>query len=227
MMPIHSLALLAELVFLGRFEEPWAYVPEAELWIEIGRNERASLFSSEVETDIDFLEVLVDRYPELQLFHIHPAIFLKRRTRAFAAQLARNPAGAVRPDRIAAVNLALPSPEDISTSIHLTMHLVARNPDARLTHALVSSLGVVTYGPTPTGLRRLTFESGDPRAFRARSIAGQAPILGGMRNIARVMEALGGTDFGELMTALCDQMSDPDYELKYEVVPTREALRTN
>lgn len=150
------------------FEEEWAFVPSASLWIEIGKNESVTKLDSEVEVDTDYLKQIVSLYHTVAIFHFHPAGFYRRilQHEPFSIDF---PVRSIERSRLQPVGFALPSPDDVVSSIELSRLLSANDHAARISYSVVSPYGVVTYGLTTAGLNTVSYEWGNPRATTARS----------------------------------------------------------
>lgn len=196
------------------FEEQWAFVPSMGLWIEIGRNESVSELDSEVELDVDYLSEIVSLYRSVTVFHFHPAGFYRR---VWQSELYPSdfPARAIDRGKLQPVGFALPSPNDVISSIELSRLLWAKDPAARVTYSVVSPHGVVTYGPTGPGLKTIAYNWGNPRAADARSIVTRIAIRRMPFNIASTIAALDSPTIGEVIRALCGQASDENYRITF------------
>jgi hypothetical protein len=197
------------------FEEQWVFVPAIDLWIEIGTNESVSELDSQVEIDTDYLGQIVSLYHEVQIFHFHPAGFYER-----VWQHEPHPVGfsadALESGDMQPVGFALPSPNDVVASIELSKMLLAKDPLARITYAVVSPHGVVTYGPTVHGLRTMIYNWGNPRATIARSVVTRIAIRRQPFSIASTIDSLHSPTIGEVIEALCAQSSDENYMLSFQ-----------
>ena len=69
---------MIELLNYAIYEESWAYLPEKELWIELGNNEtlnynfEENIFESGLSNDMYYLNYLLSTNQKLVLYHIHP-----------------------------------------------------------------------------------------------------------------------------------------------------------
>lgn len=211
---VSGISQIMTLVGHTNFEEQWVFVPAIDLWIEIGTNESVSELDSQVEVDTDYLAQIVGLYHEVQIFHFHPAGFYKRIWKHEPHPVGFS-ADALGSGDIQPVGFALPSPSDIVGSIELSRMLLARDPLARVTYAVVSPHGVVTYGPTEQGLRTMVYNWGNPRATIARSVVTRIAIRRQPFSIASTIDSLHSPTIGEVIEALCAQSSDENYTLSF------------
>lgn len=192
-------------------EEQWVFIPSAALWIEIGRNEFATELDSQVEIDTDYLTEIVRLFHIVNIVHFHPAGYYWPE----GAHPVQFPVSALGAEELQPVGFALPSPDDVVSSIELSRLLQSADPDARITYSVVSPHGVVTYGPTEPGLRTILYEWGNPRATIARSIVTRIAIRRMEFNIASTIGRLSAPSIGDVIAALCAQATDENYELSY------------
>lgn len=205
---------ILSLVGHTNFEEQWAFVPAINLWIEIGKNESVSELDSEVEVDTGFLSEIVALYHSVEIYHFHPAGFYRRIWQG-AAYPVDAAVAAIDPSQLQPVGFALPSPNDVVSSIDLAKMLSDIDPSASITYAVVSPHGVVTYGPTASGLRTMIYDWGNPRATLARSVVTRLAIRRMPFNIASTVDAMHGATIGEVIEALCAQATDENYRLSF------------
>jgi hypothetical protein len=196
------------------FEEQWAFVPSIGLWIKVGRNESVTELDSEVQIDIDYLKEIVSLYHSVAIVHFHPAGFYRRIWQREPYSVGF-PAAVIDGDRLQPIGFALPSPNDVISSIELSRMFSAQDPSAHITYAVVSPHGVVTYGPTAPGLKSIAYDWGNPRATTARSIVNRIAIRRMPFNIASTISILGRPDIGEVIANLCEQVSGEDYRLTF------------
>lgn len=206
---------IQSLMLKSDVEELWAFVPSIEMWIEIGRNESVTELDSEVETDTEFLEKIVHLYHSVTIFHFHPAGFFRRAWKGEPYPLA-HPAEALAGEQSRPIGFALPSPNDTVGSIELSRLLSASDPESRITYAVVSPYGVVTYGPTVSGLAAIAYDWGNPRAMLARSIVTRLAIRRLPFNVERTVGSLNDPSIGDVIAALCAQASDETYRLRFD-----------
>jgi hypothetical protein len=209
-----GVAQILTLVGHTNFEEQWVFVPSIDLWIEIGKNESVSELDSEVELDTGYLTQIVGLYHDVEIYHFHPAGFYDRvwQEDLYPADF---PANALDPGSLQPVGLALPSPNDVVSSIELSRMLYAKDPTARITYAVVSPHGVVTYGPTAAGIQSIAYDWGNPRATIARSIVTRTAIRRMPFNIATTIATLRRPTIGQVISALCAQTTDENYQLSF------------
>jgi hypothetical protein len=91
----------------------------------------------------------------------------------------------------------------------------AEHAGASITYAVVSPNGVVTYGPTASGLETIAYDWGNPRATLARSIVTRVAIRRMTFNIGSTADALDDPTIGDVIAALCAQASDENYRLSF------------
>lgn len=213
-----GLSQIEALVGHTDFEEQWAFVPSVHLWIEIGRNESATELDSEVEIDTDYLKAIVRLYHSVEIFHFHPAGYY-RRIWQHEPYPVSSLAGDIGRDRLQPVGFALPSPDDVVSSIELSRLLLVDDPAARVSYSVVSPHGIVSYGLTDQGLKTIAYDWGNPQASTARSIVTRIAIRRMPFNIASTMDALSRPTIGDVIGALCEQGSDENYRLTFRPFP--------
>lgn len=203
------------LVGQTEFEEEWAFVPSANVWIEIGRKESVTEIDSEVAVDTDYLKQIVSLYHSVAIVHFHPAGFYRRIWQQEPYPIGF-PVGLIAQSRLQPIGFALPSPDDVVSSIELSRELLVNDPAARISYAVVSPYGVVTYGLTTAGLKTVVYDWGNPRATTARSIVSRIAIRRMPFNIASTTSALTQPTIGDVIEALCEQASDENYRLTFK-----------
>jgi hypothetical protein len=206
---------ISALLISTRFEEQWAYVPAIETWIEVGRNEVTADSDAQVETDVDYVEKLVGFFGRVQLYHPHPAGYYSDgswQQRLFPVEF---PAYRLASSDLRPIGLALPSPTDVAASIELSQVLLTKHPKATVTHSVVTPHGLVTYGPTALGLKRMLLEWGSPRASVARSVISITAVRRAVFNIARTIDVLENPMIAEVIEDLCTQGSDENYVINF------------
>lgn len=203
------------LVPRARLEEQWAYVPTIGLWVEIGKYESGTEADPQVETDMEYLRKLVGLFGTVHLVHLHPAnVYIDGdwEERLFPVGF---PAANLRTSDLRPIGYALPSPDDIWSSIVLSETIHNEFPEANIRHSVVSLHGMVSYGPTASGLAKIISESGNPRASIRRDIVTRTAMRRAEVNIARTVRLLGKPTIGDVIASLCDQTSDDDYVLTF------------
>jgi hypothetical protein len=211
---VSGISQIKALVGHSNLEEQWAFIPAIDLWIEVGKNESASELDSQVEVDTDYLDRIVELYRTVQLFHFHPAAFYQRAWQHEPYDI-DFPAAMLDSGKLGPIGYALPSPTDIVSSIELSRQLFTGHPDASFTFAVVSPHGLVTYGPTASGIRAIAYDWGNPRATLARSIVTRLAIRRMAFNIASTIDAFENPTIGQIIEALCLQASDENYSLPF------------
>jgi hypothetical protein len=211
---VSGVSQIRALVSRSTFEEQWAFVPALDLWIEVGTNETASELDSDVVLDVDYLCRFVGLYGDVRIFHFHPADYYTRvwQREPYPADFR---AGALGSASLQPIGFALPSPTDVVSSIELSRLMSAEHPGASITYAVVSPNGVVTYGPTASGLETIAYDWGNPRATLARSIVTRVAIRRMTFNIGATADALDDPTIGDVIAALCAQASDENYRLSF------------
>lgn len=204
---------IARLLEETRYEEQWAFLPDLELWIEVGTNEQASQDGSEVEIDVAFVRQLAAAFGTVELVHFHPSVFFG--ANPGESKFKHAALSDIDGQNIESIGLALPSPADVEVSLKLSMELAKSAPDAALSFVVVSPHGTVRYGPTTRGIKRMLFEAGNPRADIAHNILVRSTLMRSARNVRHVAAGLQQAKAGELITVLCDQLSDAHYEMHF------------
>jgi hypothetical protein len=213
-----GLAQIKALLSRTNFEEQWAFIPAANLWIEIGRNEVATGKDSSVELDLDFLTRLAAVYDEIHILHFHPASYYKQGRWADTHFDINYPARRLRREEILPIGLALPSSADVASSVQLVELLSEENLQTSLHFTVVSPHGQVSYGPTEIGVQNLIFNRGNPRLNFVREIAVRAILRRTSANIQRSIENMPSLSIGGIIAELCKQMSGEDYRLTFSPV---------
>lgn len=213
----HSTGLIQIDALLGQtnYEEQWAFVPAANLWIEIGRNEVATGSDSSVELDFDFLTSIAGVYDEIHILHFHPASYSNQGRWANAYFNVNYPANQLQGAEVIPIGLALPSAADVASSVQLVELLSETHPETKLQFTVVSSHGQVNYGPTDAGVHELIFNRGNPRQNFVREIAVRATLRRSVRNIQSSIENLSSPDIGAVISELCNQMSGEFYRVAF------------
>lgn len=173
-------------------EEQWAYLPDQQVWVEIGTSEAGP----QVETDAEYLKQLLAFSERVHLYHFHPASYLE-------------------PGVNAALALALPSPTDVVSSFKIAKLQQALNPHSDVRNYVVSPYGVVEYGPTLVGRARIYAEATHPRAFIERDLLTLIAIRRTDRNVARTRELAPVAGPLEIISELCSQLSNEHYRMHF------------
>lgn len=203
------------LVPRARLEEQWAYVPALGFWIEVGHSETGTETDPQVQTDAEYLRTLVGLFGAVHLVHLHPASAYVQGAWEERLFPARYPAGDLKASGLHLIGYALPSPDDVWSSIVLNQAMHREFPGADVRHSVVSPHGIVSYGPTAHGLAKIVSEGGNPRKFTARDIVTRAAILRADYNIARTIQMLGTPTIRDVIASLCEQASSENYVLVF------------
>jgi hypothetical protein len=196
-------------------EEQWAYLPGPGLWVEVGVNEDVGRHGPQVEGDSEYLAHLISAFDRVHLYHFHPQrYFAEGAADATVYALAASVDG-LTPDARAAIALALPSPTDVWSSANLAVMHEQLNPDGEVRNFVVSPYGIIEYQPTEDGRRKLATEFGHPLARTMRDLTTLAAIRRAPFNIERTIGARRGLAVSELISTLCEQVSGPDYTMRY------------
>ncbi|MCB2186606.1 MAG: hypothetical protein KQJ78_09330 [Deltaproteobacteria bacterium] len=133
-----GLAQIQALAAGAQFEESWVFVPDQGLWIEVGCSERKTPFGTYVALE-GYVFQLMDQFPRLKLYHVHPQGQFRRETYGPRQILREN------------VAEALPSFDDIKAMVLLSRVFRAGQPWGEMSFGLVSRHGLTTYGLTAAG----------------------------------------------------------------------------
>jgi hypothetical protein len=214
-----GISQLQKLAAESRLEEMWAYLPELGVWIEIGFGEGEAEFGPQVEGDTDYLGRLIGSFSRVHLYHFHPRSAF--RPAGLEAQIypASSTVDRLTPEARTTVGLALPSPSDIATSARVAVLHHKLNPDAEILNFVVSPYGIVEYAPTIDGRRGLAAEEGHPRASLERTLTLVAAVRRSSFNIQRTVMADPALTVSGLIAALCEQLSDDDYAMRFMELP--------
>lgn len=210
-----GLLQLHALVARARLEEQWAYVPALGFWIEVGHSEAGTEADPQVQTDAAYLRTLVGLLRAVHLVHLHPASAYVQgdwEERLFPTQY---PAGDLKASDLRLIGYALPSPDDVWSSIDLNQAIHREFPAAQVRHSVVSPHGIVSYGPTEQGLAKIISDGGNPRKFTARDIVTRAAIRRADFNIARTIQMLQNPTIGDVIASLCAQASNENYVMAF------------
>jgi hypothetical protein len=210
-----GLTQIQALVPRASLEEQWAYVPAVGLWIEIGRNESGSEADPQVETDVEYLRAIVGLFGAVHLIHLHPASVYAGGAWDERLFPVRYPAAAIAPDDLRPIGYALPSPDDVRSSIELSEIVGHDNPQENIRHSVVGPHGIVSYGPTAAGRAKLLSESGYPLATTARDIVTGIVVRRAEFNIERTISMLESPTIGEVIASLCAQASDEHFQVPF------------
>jgi hypothetical protein len=130
-------------------EEHWAFLPERDIWLEIGcREEEGS-----VEIDQDYLETIIRENAELAIYHIHPRNYLRSKARKGYTDIRET-------------WLTVPSLEDVAFMIYYSSMFNREHPRGKISWNVCSPLGVTEYGLTQRGISH--YENIQQNAFLLR-----------------------------------------------------------
>jgi hypothetical protein len=204
---------IAELARRAVFEEQWAYLPDRDLWVEIGFDEKATDECTQVATDVVYLSQLVTAFGRVHIYHFHPHRYFAARSTKGEVHPGFVPANALPDDELEAVGFSLPSMGDIVTSIQIAA--LDEIQVGKIEHYLVSPYGAVTYGPTERGRRLLRNEHGPLSGNFALKFAVLTLAVTSRSNIKKTVRELGDPTITEVIAELCGQLSGRDYELRF------------
>jgi hypothetical protein len=187
-----GLEQIRTLLVTSTVEEQWAYLPDQQVWIEIGVGETGS----QVETDVEYLRQLLAFSNRIHLYHFHPAQYFE-------------------PGMNATLALALPSPTDVESSVKIARMQQALNPQGDVRNYVVSLYGVVEYEPTPLGRARLHAEATHPRASIERDLLTLVAVRRSGFNVARTLESATVAGPLDLIAELCSQLSSELYRMHF------------
>ena len=196
-------------------EEQWAFLTELELWVELGINEKADGEGSEVELDSDLLARLIEVSTEIELYHYHPTLYFEQ----LAGELdnaPETPVAGLTAEQYEAIGLALPSPSDIRVAIEVAVMVEQIDKTLPVRHFVVSPYGVVSYGPTPLGQRKLAFERGYPLASLNRELEVSMALHRSPLGVERAAQARPGLSIRGLLDELCRRMSSEMFVMRFE-----------
>ncbi len=220
----HATGVLQISALVGRsnFEEQWAFIPSADIWIEIGRGEVLSETDSAVELDFDYLKQIVTVYDAVHIVHFHPAGFYDKGRWAETMFAVGYSAAELVGDEIEMTGLALPSSADVAASVQLVELLLVDNPTLDLRFSVVSPHGQVRYGATPAGTAKIVRNIGNPRMSYVRELATGSAIRRSPNNIVRTIATMNNPTIGAVIAELCAQSSSDDYRISFEpLMPLR------
>jgi hypothetical protein len=183
---------IRRLLDTSALEEQWVFLPEPQIWIEIGVGE----VDDRVEVDVDFLERVLGAFDTVHLYHIHPARYFE-------------PGGS---DTLA---LALPSPSDVESSVKIAKLQQALSPGSEVRSFVVSPLGVVEYAPTPLGRSRLVAEATHPRASVERDLMTMISVRRSVFNVTRTIAAEPEAGSARIIENLCTQLSTEFFNMRF------------
>lgn len=207
---------ISALVRRTNFEEQWAYIPSAHIWIEIGRNEKTSQKDSEVELDFGYLQQIASVYDAVHIVHFHPSSFYTGGRWADRMFGVDHEASDLSGDEVAMIGLALPSPSDVVASIQLVELFGSQNSGLELQFSVISPHGQVDYGATRSGVEKIIYNIGNPRMNYARELATISAMRRSPMNIARTIASSSTPTIGEVISALCAQITNEDYSISHE-----------
>ena len=130
---------LRELTETVGFEEHWVFLPDKNLWIEIGFREKLG----SVEVDHDYLEKIIRENDRLGVYHFHPRHYLTTMEEWGYANIPET-------------WLALPSLEDISLMVYYSSRFYDLHPKGKISWDFCSPLGITKYSLSKKGLKYYT-----------------------------------------------------------------------
>lgn len=207
---------IAGLLSRTNYEEQWAFIPAANLWIEIGKNEVSTGADSTVELDFEYLKSIAGVYDEIHILHFHPSSYYNQGIWAGSQFDVNFPAKDLQGDEVIPIGLALPSSADVASTVQMVELLSDAHPKTKLKFTVVSPHGQVSYGPTKIGKQKLIFHRGNPRRNFLREIAVRTILRRSPRNIHLSIEKLKSPSIGDVISELCNQISGEDYLVVFE-----------
>lgn len=183
---------IQRLLATSAMEEQWAYLPDRQVWIEIGIDEAGP----QVQTDVDYLRQVLASSARVHLYHFHPARYFE-------------------PGLNATIALALPSPADVESSVKIAKLQQALNPQSEVRNYVVSPYGVVEYGPTPLGISRMLSEATHPRATIERDLLTLVAVRRSQFSVTRMLEDAPATAPHDIIADLCAQLSGEFYRTRF------------
>jgi hypothetical protein len=202
---------LRELVNTSSFEEEWAYLVDYRLWVEVGSHEVIDPTTGpQVEVDEGLLALLLQRFPRIHLYQIHPE-------GCFEAGFGRSPPPATTPvaslseKDLVTAGLALPSPYDVDAAVSIALLQQQIAPASEVNNFVVSPYGLIEFEPTPAARKQIAYEHGDPRAGLERSLVTIAAIRRAPYNITRTVAENPTLSIGGLIAELCLQMTSENF----------------
>lgn len=187
-----GIAHIRSLLVTAAVEEQWAFLPDQQLWIEIGIGEG----EGHVETDVQYLRLLLSGASRVHLYHFHPARYFE-------------------PGMNPTLALALPSPADVESSVKISKLREEANFEADVRNYVVSPYGVVEYQPTPLGGARMYAETTHPRASIERDLLTLVALRRSEFNLLRMIGAAPGAGPIEIISELCSQLSSEFYRMEF------------
>ncbi len=187
-----GIAHIRRLLGTSTVEEQWAFLPDQRMWIEIGVGED----KAQVETDVEYLKLILFGAPRVHLYHFHPARYFE-------------------PGVNASLALALPSPADVESSVKIAMLMEEANLATDVRNYVVSPHGVVEYEPTSIGSARMHAEATHPRAFVARDLLTLVTLRRSAFNLERMLDATPNASATEIIHELCSQLSSEFYRMEF------------
>jgi hypothetical protein len=129
---IRDLCDLTKSVWL---EEHWVFLPEKDLWLEIGCGET----EGSAEIDQDYLETIIRENADLAIYHIHPRNYLRSKERKGYTNISET-------------WLTLPSLEDVALMIYYSSMFNREHPRGKIAWNICSPLGMTEYALTEQGI---------------------------------------------------------------------------
>lgn len=126
---------LCDLTENASLEEHWVFLPDKDLWLEIGYREKPG----SVGIDHDYLERTIKENDEMAIYHIHPRSYLRSMDRKGYSNIPET-------------WLTLPSLEDVALMIYYSSRFYDQHPQGRISWYLCSPLGITEYALTEKGI---------------------------------------------------------------------------
>lgn len=207
------------------FDEAWAYLPQAQKWVEIGVDEQPTVrvgvdehfirYRARHALDWEFVEGILRKNNDVALYHTRPVPSYVIRdgveTLLEKYQLEPDDTTAMEVARESLyITAALPSPNDLKNMAERTLASLRLNPRAQVAFKISSPLGITEYGLTPEGV---TFCRRKPRA--ARTLL--EDVVSGVRVAATVVAQ--GTPEERIREGMRFMMADTGNRLRVSFIP--------
>jgi hypothetical protein len=196
---------------LGRsttVEEAWAYVPQAGFWIEIGIYGRDDLqLGPLIEIDVLLLSRLVETFDRVHLYHLHPEPTFSASFGIDGVYPPGTPVSALDKAGVVTVGLAVPSPADIETAIHIALLQEDVHSGSEVRNFVVNPYGVVEYQLTSGARRDIALNQSNPMHSLERTLITMSAIRRAAFNIEQTAAQHPGLTISGLIDELCGQLA--------------------
>jgi len=200
---------MLKLISSSKLEEGWAYFSKDSIWVEIMKNEKIMQttndgYTATGEFDLPYLKKIMKENDNLTLYHIHPSD-----QKFDTDNLSESRIEEMRKSR--EITTAIPSGEDISSLIGLSLTYHDINPKGKLKYAVCSERGVIEFGLTEKGMKHhLSDDAISPHAKGI--IIRQVSLLFG------ASEKEGSVNYH--ISNICNVMDDDEMSVKFMPHPT-------